>query len=149
MRNFNKINDWILEVINDGSWERFNDLHIDIIDTEFKNRNNWISGGISCYNSAFQTLNKLGVPYLVELCFHLKSKNKQGNYLIKDVKELKTSLDKFTPPSLYLFKKDWEGYHVENRILMENFIENNYGNLYYYQAYNKDDNEIRRSVTLV
>ncbi|MEH3114042.1 hypothetical protein [Pedobacter terrae] len=32
------IKSWLLEVIDDGSWEKYNDLHIDQIDNAFEKK---------------------------------------------------------------------------------------------------------------
>lgn len=149
MENSEKIRNWILKVIDDGSWVQYNDIHIDEISSDFKERKNWIYGGIACYHLAIEIIKKLYPQFEVELCFHLKSKKLPGDYLVKNISELRKGLDDFTPPSLYIYEKNWEGVNSHARIKMKDFIEHDMGTFYYVEAYNDGDKEFRRAVILI
>lgn len=142
-----KIKSWLLKVTADGSWEKYNDLHIDEVDKAFKSKANWIVGGLECYTQAISIIQELNMPYTIELAFSLKSKKKVSDYIITDIGSLKKEFD-YSPPSLYVFHNEWEGLKdlKQKGIKLRDFADNVTitGSFYYYQVFNERDNEVRR-----
>ncbi|KQS35647.1 hypothetical protein [Pedobacter sp. Leaf194] len=146
------IRTWLLNVINDGSWQRFNDLHIDEISRDFSHRAAWFSGGVACYIHARAIIEELDLPFTVELVFHLKSKKKKIDHIFKRLSALDKNLDD-TPPSLYVFRNDWKGLHETRKkgTKLQDFADDKIlkGSFYYFQVFNDDDNDIRRVLYLI
>lgn len=142
-----KIKEWLLKTVGDESWKEYNDLHIDTIDPFFKNKDNWLNGGLECYNIANKFLKEASLPFLLELAIVLKSKKKQQNYIIKSFENIKKDLTQ-TPPSLYIYRLDWEGLNnmFKKSVPLTDLTFENIESLpYYSQGFNSEDNEIRRS----
>ena len=141
-----KIQEWILTTIRDESWKVHDEIHIDTVDPSFKNKENWINGGLECYNIANKFLKDTSLPFLLVLSIALKSKKKQKNYIIKSFEEIKKDLT-YIPPSLYIYLLGWEGLNnmfLKSVSITDLTLDNIDGLPYYYQGYNSDDNEIRR-----
>lgn len=142
-----KIKSWLLSVIDDGSWEKYNDLHIDEIDKEFINKSNWVTGALECYAQAVSVTKELNIPYTIELAFSLKSKKRMLDHIITDIKSLKKEFD-YSPPSLYVFHNEWKGLKElrQKGTQLQNFADEMTvsGSFYYYQAFNERDREVRR-----
>ncbi len=147
-----KIKSWLLSVVNDISWEKYNDLHIDEVDNVFKKKDNWFEGGLECYIHAVSIVKELKIPYTIELTFSLKSKKTLKDYVIKDIESLKKEFD-YSPPSLYVFRNDWKNLEEIKKkgTALEGLIDNDkvFGSLYYYQAFNERDREVRRVLYLI
>ncbi|MEH3114037.1 hypothetical protein [Pedobacter terrae] len=146
------IKSWLLKVIDDGSWEKYNDLHIDQIDNAFEKKAHWFEGGLKCYEYAVFIIKELELPYTIELAFSLKSKKIVKNYIIKDIESLKREFDS-SPPSLYVFHDEWANLEEIKKkgTKLEDFMNCNkiLGNWYYYQLFDERDREIRRVLYLI
>lgn len=142
-----KIKSWLLAVIEDGSWERYNDLHIDEIDPVFKKKVYWFTGGFECYILAKSIVEELCIPYTIELAFSLKSRRTRRDYVITDITAVNKEFD-YSPPSLYVFPNDGKELKElrQKGTTLEGFVDNDKisGNLYYYQVFNERDMEVRR-----
>lgn len=66
-----KIREWMLATISNGGIDRFDDLHVDKIDENWKQRANWISASIRAYELALRLQSNLGVGVKVALAFSL------------------------------------------------------------------------------
>lgn len=146
------IKSWLLKVIDDGSWEKYNDLHIDQISNAFEKKASWFEGGLECYVYAVSIIKELGIPYTVELAFSLKSKKIVKDYVIEGIESLKKEFD-YSPPSLYVFHNEWANLEEIKKkgTKLEDFINCNkiLGNWYYYQLFDERDREIRRVLYLI
>lgn len=112
-----KIESWILNVIADNSWQQFNDIHIDDIDIAYKDKKKWIEGGMSCFNMSVELIRDLNLPFIITLSLALKSKKTAIN-TVKSIADIQAELDD-TPPSLYVFHKDWKGYNFSNSVKLD------------------------------
>lgn len=101
-------NDVIINNSNKSIWDPSFNIHIDEVYMSFKYRWNWV-------DSAFYTFNYIKEKHIIDfekfelvLSFDLdviKSKNISRNFI--DVKRIFKYINKYTPPSFYLFlKKD-------------------------------------------
>ncbi len=149
MINKKTIESWVLTVVNDGSWMNYNDLHIDNISVELKKPTTWLLSGLECFNIAIDIIKKNELPFVVELDFSLKSNsNIQGVNFVNSEQLIKQF--SWTPPSLYLFKPDWENFKQGiKRSIKIDFIDVNNSEWYFCEQYNPDDKEYRRSLFLV
>ena len=83
------------------SWdEKFDDLHIDRIDENWKERANWVSASIRAYELAVRLQRSLGLTVKVALAFSLLDGMGQT---FETEEEFESQLDG-SPPSLYLFE---------------------------------------------
>ena len=94
-----RIREWMLATISNGI-DRLDDLHVDDIDENCKNRSNWISGSIHAYELALRLQSDLGLSVKVALAFSLLDGMGQT---FDTEEEFESQLD-WSPPSLYLFK---------------------------------------------
>jgi hypothetical protein len=97
---------WMLNVSQDGGIDRYDDLHIDSIDPEWKSREARISGGLLAFQDAVRTRDKLTLPVTVALGLSLISENFVWSETV-GFAQLRPRLD-WTPPSLYLFREGEE-----------------------------------------
>jgi hypothetical protein len=96
------IEHWMLSVSRDGGVERFDDLHVDSIDSDWKSKGAWIDGGVWAFQEAIQLRDRLDLPFTVALGFSLCAER----YVWSDnagIGQLQSQLD-WSPPSLYLFR---------------------------------------------
>jgi len=108
-RHETKIREWMLATISNGGIERLDDLHVDDIDENWKQRANWISASLRAYELAVRLQNDLGLSVKVALAFSLLD----GTGQTFDTEEdFERQLD-WSPPSLYLFKAD-DQQHLSN-----------------------------------
>jgi|694.fasta_scaffold00269_21 hypothetical protein len=92
--------EWIDKIIKNKSWERYEDLHLDEIDNQFKHHESWVRGGISVYELILSIV--FGKPYNCFLVIQLSYSNNKTN--VNDLKwDQLTSLLDITPPSFYVF----------------------------------------------
>ncbi len=100
----NKIKEWARTVWKDGSYKRFNDLHLDDIDPIFQDCRNWFCGGILCLNTAIAIKKTEKIPLVFQLQFPLRSKRTPYGVNFKTIDEFSEEFEN-TPPSLYLLDK--------------------------------------------
>lgn len=99
---------WMLQVSQHGGIERFDDLHIDDIDPQWKNRNLWAEASGLAFRSAVEVRNRLSLPFTVGLGMSLRPDAVVTNDV--GLAELISRVD-WTPPSLYLFRQGKEPGH--------------------------------------
>jgi hypothetical protein len=99
-RHETKIREWMLATIANGGIERLDDLHVDDIDENWKQRTNWISASLRAYELAVRLQSDLGLSVKVALAFSLLDGMGQT---FETEEEFERQLD-WSPPSLYLFK---------------------------------------------
>jgi hypothetical protein len=58
---------WMLNVSQDGGIDRYDDLHIDGIDPEWKPREAWVSGGLFAFQEAVKSRDRLKPSLTVAL----------------------------------------------------------------------------------
>jgi hypothetical protein len=106
-----KIQQWMEHVQITGGVERYDDLHIDLIDETWKNRKMWISGGIAALTLASSIRKAIDPELVVVLGISLRTDLK-NSCVPNTVSDLLEQLDKWTPPSLYLFRSGEEPWHA-------------------------------------
>src|SRR5215471_6154128 len=110
-RRETKIREWMPATVSNGGIERLDDLHVDDIDENWKQRANWISASIRAYELAVKLQSDLGLGVTVALAFSLLDGMGQT---FDTEEEFESQLD-WSPPSLYLFKAD-DRKHLSNVI---------------------------------
>lgn len=95
-----KIREWMLATVSNGGIERLDDLHVDEIDENWKQRTNWIRGSIRAYELAVKLQSSLRLSAKVALAFSLLD---GPSHTFDTEEEFQSQLD-WSPPSLYLFK---------------------------------------------
>ena len=134
---------WVDQVISQKLWKKFADLHIDEVDTEFKNPTNWIQGSIFVLGSIMSLIDKS--RYDVILAIPLSCMTSESTSNFKQLKELDGELD-LTPPSFYLFPKGDENFEktIKNSKFLKE-ISKNEGSRIFYSEMNEED-EIYRTI---
>ena len=99
-RHETKIREWMLATISNGGIDRLDDLHVDDIDEDWKQRANWIFASLHAYELAMKLQRDLGLSEKVALVCSLLD----GTGQTFDTEEdFERQLD-WSPPSLYLFR---------------------------------------------
>jgi hypothetical protein len=97
------IESWMLTVIQDGGVMRYDDLHVDHIDHEWKNPNLWLPAAFHAQDLAIRIRNRHGLGLSVAAGFSLKGGMKKQGVDFKTRAQLEARIN-HTPPSLYLFE---------------------------------------------
>jgi hypothetical protein len=97
---------WMSNVSQDGGIDRYDDLHIDSIDPEWRSREVWINGGLLAFQDAVQIRDRLTLPVTVALGLSLLPDEFVWSETV-GFGQLRPRLDS-TPPSLYLFREGEE-----------------------------------------
>jgi hypothetical protein len=142
---------WIEHVQTSGGVDRYDDLHIDLIDSSWKPRAMWVVGGISALTLASSMQSVVEPGLVVVLGMSLLAE--EPFYPIPGTAHhLLEQLDKWTPPSLYLFRLGEEPWHNPRSACR--FIEQNLGSEgqqikgVYLESRSKDG-ERRRSLFMI
>jgi hypothetical protein len=98
---------WMREAMVDGGIDRYDDLHVDQIDLQWKGRERWLEAGGRALSMAVGLRNRIAPDLTVALAFSLQSGPERQGPDFKDVEALQERLD-WSPPSLYLFRKGEE-----------------------------------------
>jgi hypothetical protein len=134
-----------------GGVERYDDLHIDLIDAKWKTPTMWISGGLSALTLASSVQAFMGHGLVVVLGISLCAED--IDYPVPSTaKDLLEQLDKWTPPSLYLFRSGEEPWHDSR--CRRHFIETNFGHVDQdikgiYLEFRRQDGEQGRSFFMI
>lgn len=110
MRREEIVESWMTDVLKSGGIPRFDDLHIDQIDPGWKDRNQWLDGGLEAFRIAASLRDRRRFSVDVALAFSLEAGRTPRGVDFQAASELKRSFD-WSPPSLYLLppgRKLWE-----------------------------------------
>jgi hypothetical protein len=142
---------WMLTIVQDGGIARFDDLHIDRIDDQWKQREMWIQGGLEAFRLALMVRDRHQLPFTVGLGFSLDSEKQLAGVEFQTADEFIARVD-WSPPSLYLFEPGTEP--SSQTTALRNLSRNLFPGLpettscYCIEFREKDTNEHRRSVFL-
>jgi hypothetical protein len=116
-----RIQEWMNHVHSTGGVERYDDLHIDLIDAKWKPREMWISSGIAALAlaSSMQVSIKQGFAVALGMSLGVRQPHK----IPSTTADLVEQIDR-TPPSLYLFRSGREPWHGDCKCT---FLETNFG----------------------
>lgn len=98
---------WMKETIQTGGIERYDDLHLDRIEADWRSRRLWITAGLSALGMALQVRNEEKIDATVALAFSLNSKQWAEGVDFTGPAELEQQFNA-SPPSLYLFHRGSE-----------------------------------------
>ena|SRR5271157_2556122 len=103
------IQSWFDSAINDGGIDRYDDLHVDQIDSEWKPRNKWMVSALKSFEIALElrSANVSSQHLTVVLAFALESDVQPQGITFHNREELEKAFCS-TPPSLYLFRPGGE-----------------------------------------
>jgi hypothetical protein len=97
------VENWMREVIRQRGDLRFDDLHIDSVDTAFSAKSSWLGGTVDCLTMALRLRDAKGWPFLVGAGIQLRSGTDRLGINFSSFAGLESELDE-SPPSLYLFE---------------------------------------------
>lgn len=97
----------MIEILADGGIERFDDLHIDEIDPEWKSKARWTDGAKTALAIAMEVGAAHRFPVTVAAAFSLRSDVAAIGANFNSETDLLPRLDN-SPPSLYLFPRGRE-----------------------------------------
>jgi hypothetical protein len=96
---------WMLANVQNRGYERFDDLHVDRIDPDWKPREKWIDAGIRAFRLAIDLRDREQLSFTVALAYSLaalKPPHRGTDFRTRE--ELESQLGS-SPPSLYLFAR--------------------------------------------
>lgn len=108
---------WMLGIVSDGGIERFDDLHVDVIDPAWKDPTSWVSAGLKAYGLALGIQRELGLDVTVALAFGLVDAQDDSREVFETQEQFEKQLD-WSPPSLYLFKVG-DQQHLSGTVLVD------------------------------
>lgn len=146
-------------IIEDGGIDRYDDLHIDRIEKQWKNHNLWLSGSISALQLALKQRDRHNPELVVAIGFTLKSTDKPMGLNFTTRKEIERQFDS-SPPSIYLFyagqelwakRKDMAAVDklLEPKVVVCDALFSDllpYAKCYFLEFFRPDDAEYRRSL---
>jgi len=118
-----RIADWFDHVVTTGGYKRFEDLHVDDMDSEYRRRDRWIDGAIAGLNAAAKVRDLRQAPFTVAAGFALLSNPQRVGLSAQVLRDVQREFD-FSPPSLYVFERKHEPWLTD-----EDFVEWN-GQMY-------------------
>jgi hypothetical protein len=101
------IGQWMLRIIADNGVDRYDDLHIDRIDSAWAEKNSWIEHGLKAFQIAVAARDRNSAPFTVGLGFSLNADGEENGVNFQTRAELSARLNS-SPPSLYLFRRGSE-----------------------------------------
>ena len=93
----------MLATVSNGGIERFDDLHVNVIDEGWSERTSWVAAGITAFGLAIGIRRELGLDVTVALGFALVEAEDAPTEKFATQEEFEKQLDR-SPPSLYLFQ---------------------------------------------
>ncbi len=106
--NFEK---WASENLKDQGYLKQDHLHVDQANPDFKDRKNWMKGGLELFQKAIQYRNEKGLPFKIVLSIPLFSQTMGSEIEIPEIHKISLSmLNEWTPPSIYFYpsgKEPW------------------------------------------
>ena len=114
VRHENAIESWMLAIIADGGVDRYDDLHVDQIDSAWKRRELWLPAALQAYELAIEIRDRNDLQFSVVLGFSLRSGEQMKSMNFKTRAEFEREFNQ-TPPPLYLFRPEQEAWlHEQN-----------------------------------
>lgn len=107
--------EWVDFSIINKSWEGYQDLHLDEIDSAFNEKENWIEGSIFIYKIILGLINPKSYSCLLVIPLaYAETETKIHQLNCDKIKSLLGS----TPPSFYLFPNGEENYEATIKSLI-------------------------------
>ncbi len=97
------IESWMVTIIQDGGVTRYDDLHIDRIDDEWKLPGLWVPAAFHAHELAVKIRDRNKLRFSVVLAFSLRAGEKRTGVDFNTREQLEARFN-HTPPSLYLFR---------------------------------------------
>ncbi len=123
LRRKKAIEQWMLSNLKTRGSEKYDDLHIDKIDEQWKPREVWFDGGIEALQLAVELRDVHALEFTVAVGFSLLSGKPLSKFDFNNKYQLMRHAD-WSPPSLYLFGRNREpwtqagGAHAKNKAVL-------------------------------
>jgi hypothetical protein len=109
----NVIDRWMHMILDTGGIERLDELHVDTIDPEWKERKTWVDGSSEAIKLARMSRSRIAPNKVLALMCSLKSESSERPP--GSIEDLATQID-WSPPSLYLFEPYSEPWNVSSEV---------------------------------
>lgn len=96
---------WLKRAAGGGSFKRFDDLHVDEIEPDARERSMWLEKGLEYLSFAASARDAHQIPFVVTLAMGLGSSVVKKGITFNSKDLLEREIDD-SPPSLYLFYKE-------------------------------------------
>ncbi|MFL5403414.1 MAG: hypothetical protein ACJ8BF_11425 [Gemmatimonadales bacterium] len=142
---------WMQQCIERQGYLHFEDLHVDLIDPDYRPRENWLSSALESLGQALEIRDQHSWPYTVALGMSLVNATTRRGANFSGLNDIVEELD-WSPPSLYLFEPDnveWLGRNQSHELGDEYRPANVPGaRAFLREWYDERDREYRRSFWL-
>lgn len=103
------IRTWIDQCLHGGGIDRYDDLHVDQIDPQWKKKETWVSAAkeVFCISTHERDQVESESNIRIVLCVPLVSDEAPMGVTFKNGEDLERELS-YTPPSLYMFRRGME-----------------------------------------
>jgi len=138
----------MLAVIADGGMDRYDDLHVDRIDSDWTSKQFWFDGGLEAHQTAVCLRASHRLDVVVVLAFSL---SESAAYPFSTRQEVEAAFD-WSPPSLYLFRPGEEPWKRLGHARIEQFDPRLFSSgtnaisAFYAEFRQRDTGELCRSV---
>ncbi|MCC6573910.1 MAG: hypothetical protein IT462_08965 [Planctomycetes bacterium] len=103
-----RVGTWIRQTYEGGSYNNFDELHVDQIEARFKEHRYWITSGLAAIEFAAEFIQRHKIPFLIALDFSLRRGRKPVKVQLTSRADLNRWLsNKDGPPRLMMLKPDW------------------------------------------
>ncbi len=137
------LNRWVEEIIKQENWSSFPEIHIDEINSNFKNKNYWVEGGLRVFQEIIMKIGKR--PFEPILVIPLDYSRNIHEPKINDISDLSTQLY-LTPPSIYILPTKFENFgKTINEAKIHITLSQKTGFNVYYKI-EKEDDEYARTI---
>src|SRR5438105_6182744 len=106
-QDFAFIESWMLSNVRNCGYDRFDDLHIDRINPDWKPSNLWLENAFKAFRLALDAKTRHHLDFVVVLTFALQGGKEPRGRNFRTAEEMATELGP-SPPALYLFNRGKE-----------------------------------------
>ncbi|MDR6969266.1 hypothetical protein J2X31_003293 [Flavobacterium arsenatis] len=141
------LSDWINNAIRSKSWEKHQDLHLNEIDSQFREKANWIKGSLFIYEIILSLIKPDLYNCLLVIPLSYSDKETDINQLTWD--KIRKLFD-LTPPSFYLFPNGEENYEetIKELIFIER-LSNDCSHKVFFKQDEEFEEEYSRSIYII
>lgn len=143
------VEQWLEDAVVHESFRRFDDLHIDEIDSRYDDPSLWMPGILAALDEAVKIRDRRNWPFTVAAGISLKSSAAAQGETIKRPDDLVSQFDE-TPPSLYVFPRGAEPWNTERQLYTEisadAVVGDSRGRCYFSEKFDNADNAYRRTI---
>jgi hypothetical protein len=143
------VEEWLEDAVVNEGYRRFDDLHVDEMDSRYEDPSLWMPGITAALDEAANIRDRRIWPFTVAAGISLKSSEVAQGDTIQRPDDVVNQFDE-TPPSLYVFPRGAEPWNTEHEGYTEMpanaVIADSKARCYFGEKFDNTDNEYRRTI---